>query len=65
MTPEHRVRDRDTCSVAWHQQIDEVVDHDRHLGSDLDDWIAAAAKRHGFVATDHRIEIVGLCPDGR
>jgi Fe2+ or Zn2+ uptake regulation protein len=27
--------------------------------------VAAAAKRHGFVATDHRVEIVGLCADCR
>jgi len=31
----------------------------------LDDWVAGAAKRHGFVATDHRVEIVGLCADCR
>src|SRR6185503_10317381 len=31
----------------------------------LDDWVADAAKRHGFVATDHRVEIVGLCADCR
>jgi Fur family ferric uptake transcriptional regulator len=31
----------------------------------LDDWVSAAAKRHGFVATDHRVEIVGLCSDCR
>jgi Fur family ferric uptake transcriptional regulator len=31
----------------------------------LDDWVKAAAKRHGFVATDHRVEIVGLCADCR
>jgi len=31
----------------------------------LDDWVATAAKRHGFVATDHRVEIVGLCADCR
>jgi Fur family transcriptional regulator, ferric uptake regulator len=31
----------------------------------LDDWVSAAAKRHGFVATDHRVEIVGLCEDCR
>jgi Fur family ferric uptake transcriptional regulator len=31
----------------------------------LDDWVAAAAKRHGFVATGHRGEIVGLCADCR
>jgi Fur family transcriptional regulator, ferric uptake regulator len=31
----------------------------------LDGWVAAAAKQHGFVATDHRVEIVGLCADCR
>lgn len=31
----------------------------------LDDWVAAAANRHGFIATDHRLEIVGLCADCR
>jgi Fe2+ or Zn2+ uptake regulation protein len=31
----------------------------------LDDWVTAAAKRHGFVATEHRVEIVGLCADCR
>jgi Fur family ferric uptake transcriptional regulator len=31
----------------------------------LDGWVTAAAKRHGFVATDHRVEIVGLCADCR
>ena len=31
----------------------------------LDDWVAGAAKQHGFVATDHRVEIVGLCADCR
>lgn len=31
----------------------------------LDDWVAAAAKQHDFVATDHRVEIVGLCADCR
>jgi Fur family ferric uptake transcriptional regulator len=31
----------------------------------LDEWVAAAAQRHGFVATDHRVEIVGLCADCR
>jgi len=31
----------------------------------LDDWVTAAAKRHGFIATDHRVEIVGLCADCR
>ena len=32
---------------------------------DLDGWVAAAAKQHGFVATEHRVEIVGLCADCR
>lgn len=31
----------------------------------LDEWAAAAAKRHGFVATEHRVEIRGLCADCR
>src|SRR6516162_5034631 len=31
----------------------------------LDDWVSAAAKRYGFVATAHRVEIVGLCADCR
>ena len=31
----------------------------------LDEWVAAAAKKHGFVATDHSVEIVGLCADCR
>jgi len=31
----------------------------------LDEWVDAAARQHGFVATDHRVEIVGLCADCR
>lgn len=31
----------------------------------VEDWVAAAAGRHGFVATGHRVEITGLCPDCR
>ena len=27
----------------------------------LDEWLAAAAAREGFVATAHRVEVVGLC----
>jgi Fur family ferric uptake transcriptional regulator len=34
-------------------------------GCGLEDWVAAAAKQHGFVATEHRVEIVGLCADCR
>ena len=32
---------------------------------DVGDWVAATASRHGFVATEHRIEISGLCPECR
>jgi Fur family transcriptional regulator, ferric uptake regulator len=32
---------------------------------DLDGWVNKAAKRHGFVATDHRVEISGICSDCR
>lgn len=32
---------------------------------DLGEWLAAVAARHGFVATEHRIEITGLCADCR
>ena len=32
---------------------------------DLGEWLDRVAERHGFVATDHRIEIAGLCPDCR
>jgi Fur family transcriptional regulator, ferric uptake regulator len=32
---------------------------------DLGDWLDAVAQHHGFVATDHRVEIVGLCADCR
>ena len=31
----------------------------------LDDWTSAVAARHGFVATHHEVEIVGLCADCR
>ena len=32
---------------------------------DLGDWVEGVAKSHGFRATDHRLEITGLCPDCR
>ncbi len=32
---------------------------------DLGAWVDEIATRHGFVATDHRVEISGLCPDCR
>jgi Fur family ferric uptake transcriptional regulator len=28
---------------------------------ELDDWLNGVAKRHGFVTTDHRVEITGIC----
>jgi len=31
----------------------------------LDDWLGDVAARHGFVATGHEVEIVGLCADCR
>jgi len=31
----------------------------------LGDWLDEVSARHGFVATDHRVEIVGLCADCR
>lgn len=31
----------------------------------LDEWVDSAARRHGFVATEHRVEISGLCRDCR
>jgi Fur family ferric uptake transcriptional regulator len=30
---------------------------------ELDDWLNGVAKRHGFVTTDHRVEITGVCAD--
>jgi Fur family transcriptional regulator, ferric uptake regulator len=32
---------------------------------DLDDWIDRVASRSGFAATEHRLEIEGLCSDCR
>ena len=31
----------------------------------LGEWADEIAERHGFVATDHRVEIAGLCADCR
>jgi Fur family ferric uptake transcriptional regulator len=28
----------------------------------LDDWLDAVSSKHGFVPTEHRVEITGLCP---
>jgi Fur family ferric uptake transcriptional regulator len=32
---------------------------------DLEPWVKRSAKRHGFTATDHEVEIRGLCADCR
>jgi Fur family ferric uptake transcriptional regulator len=32
---------------------------------DLEDWISSRAARHGFTATKHQVEIVGVCADCR
>ncbi len=32
---------------------------------DLEQWISANAARHGFTATTHQVEIVGVCADCR
>jgi Fur family transcriptional regulator, ferric uptake regulator len=32
---------------------------------ELESWVAGVAQRYGFVPTDHRVEITGLCPDCR
>jgi Fur family transcriptional regulator, ferric uptake regulator len=31
----------------------------------LDGWVDEVARRHGFVASEHRVEISGLCEDCR
>jgi Fur family transcriptional regulator, ferric uptake regulator len=32
---------------------------------DLEHWVSTSAARHGFTATGHQVEIVGLCADCR
>ncbi|MFL5960952.1 MAG: Fur family transcriptional regulator [Gaiellaceae bacterium] len=34
-------------------------------GCDLGEWLDSVARRHGFIATDHQVEISGLCADCR
>ena len=43
----------------------DVLVQDRLVASVGHDRDMAAAKQHGFVATDHRVEITGLCADCR
>jgi len=55
------------CSETHHHHLvcdrcHRVVEVDR---CDLEGWVNRAAKRHGFIATDHRVEITGVCRDCR
>jgi Fur family ferric uptake transcriptional regulator len=55
------------CSEAHHHHLvcercHRVVEVEK---CDIGGWIDKAAKRHGFVATDHRVEISGICADCR
>jgi Fur family ferric uptake transcriptional regulator len=55
------------CGQAHHHHLvcercHRVVEVEK---CDLGGWVNKAAKRHGFVATDHRVEISGLCADCR
>jgi Fur family transcriptional regulator, ferric uptake regulator len=55
------------CGEAHHHHLvcercHRVVEVEK---CDLGGWVDKAAKRHGFVATDHRVEISGLCRDCR
>jgi len=51
------------CAAGHHhhllcEQCHRVVEID---DCDLDGWVDAIARRHGFVANEHRVEISGLC----
>jgi Fur family ferric uptake transcriptional regulator len=55
------------CGDAHHHHLvcekcHRVVEVDE---CDLGGWLDGVAKRHGFVATDHRVEISGICADCR
>lgn len=55
------------CSETHHHHLvcdrcHRVVEVDR---CDLDGWVDKAAKRHGFIATHHSVEITGVCQDCR
>jgi Fur family transcriptional regulator, ferric uptake regulator len=55
------------CSETHHHHLvcercHRVVEVEK---CDLDGWVNKAAKRHGFVATDHSVEISGICSDCR
>lgn len=51
------------CSEAHHHHLTcskchRVVEIDQ---CGLGEWVDEVSRRHGFVATDHRIEVTGLC----
>ena len=55
------------CSDAHHHHLvcercHRVIEIEE---CDLGDWVERVAKRHGFRATEHRLEITGLCRDCR
>jgi len=55
------------CSETHHHHLvcercHRVVEVEK---CDLDGWMNEAAKRHGFVATGHSVEISGICSDCR
>ena len=55
------------CGDAHHHHLTcsschRVVEVDQ---CGIEAWLDEVSRRHGFVATDHRIEITGLCPDCR
>ena len=53
------------CSTGHHHHLvcrqcartEEIED------SQVEQWAAAAASRHGFTALTHTVEVFGLCPD--
>ena len=55
------------CSEAHHHHLTcsschRVVEIDE---CGLGEWVDDVSRRHGFVATDHRIEVTGLCQSCR
>jgi Fur family ferric uptake transcriptional regulator len=55
------------CSETHHHHLvcercHRVVEVEK---CDLGGWVNKAAMSHGFVATDHRVEISGICSDCR
>src|SRR4051794_36634445 len=55
------------CSDAHHHHLTCTQCHRvvELQDCDLETWVAKSAKRHGFRATGHQVEIQGLCADCR